>query len=98
MAKRDYYDILGLAKDASDDDIKKAYRRLARQLHPDVNKAVREEGGKGRERGGRRGGGVWGGGINPPPHPRHPPPPVRPTVAVRARGPSAGGCLRPHTR
>jgi molecular chaperone DnaJ len=37
VAKRDYYEILGVARDASDADIKKAFRRLARQLHPDVN-------------------------------------------------------------
>ena len=35
--KRDYYETLGVARDASDDDVKKAFRRLARQLHPDVN-------------------------------------------------------------
>lgn len=37
MKKRDYYEVLGVAKDASEADIKKAYRRLARKLHPDVN-------------------------------------------------------------
>ena len=37
MAKRDYYEILGLNRDASDDDVKKAYRRLAMKLHPDRN-------------------------------------------------------------
>ncbi|MGM9554418.1 MAG: molecular chaperone DnaJ [Faecousia sp.] len=35
--KRDYYEVLGVAKDASDADIKRAYRKLAAQYHPDVN-------------------------------------------------------------
>ena len=33
----DYYEALGVARDASSDDIKKAFRRLARELHPDAN-------------------------------------------------------------
>jgi len=35
--KRDYYDVLGVARDAGDAEIKKAFRKLARQFHPDVN-------------------------------------------------------------
>jgi len=37
MAKRDYYETLGIAKNATEDEIKKAYRRLAMKHHPDRN-------------------------------------------------------------
>ena len=38
MNKKDYYEVLGVKKDASDEEIKRAFRKLAKQYHPDVNK------------------------------------------------------------
>jgi curved DNA-binding protein len=38
VAFRDYYEVLGVPRDASEEDIRRAYRKLARQYHPDVNK------------------------------------------------------------
>lgn len=47
--KRDYYEVLGLAKGASEDEIKKSYRKLAKQYHPDMNPGDKVAEGKFKE-------------------------------------------------
>ena len=42
MAKKDYYEVLGLKKGASENDIKRAYKRLASKHHPDKNQGSKE--------------------------------------------------------
>ena len=44
MDKRDYYEVLGVARGADKSDLKRAFRKLAQQYHPDINKTAEAEG------------------------------------------------------
>ncbi|MBC7473157.1 MAG: DnaJ domain-containing protein, partial [Candidatus Sericytochromatia bacterium] len=43
MSKRDYYEVLGVSKNAGDNDLKSAYRNMAKKHHPDINKTPEAE-------------------------------------------------------
>ena len=42
MAKKDYYDVLGINRNADEKEIKRAYRKLAKKYHPDINPGDKE--------------------------------------------------------